>query len=211
EPLFRVQTRVIPDQKATRDGILEGLVWLKQQMKPHDVALIFYAGHGYSDDNGRFYMLSIDMDENNLEKTTVTGDELKKNLAELRGRVLLLLDACHSGAKGNSALIGRQRTTGSVTDDLVRDLVDDDCGVIVMCAAMGREESREDSSKRHGLFTLALIEGLCGSADYDKDGVILLTELDLYVDNKVREMSKDEQHPVTAKPTTIRSFALAKP
>jgi uncharacterized caspase-like protein len=211
KPLFRVETRVITDGQATRAGILQGLTWLKERMKPHDVALIFYAGHGHNDENGRFYMLSIDMDVDDLDKTTVTGDELKKHLAELPGRVLLLLDACHSGAKGNNSLIGRQSTSSSLTDDLVRDLVDDDCGVIVMCAAMGKEESREDAAVKHGYFTLALIEGLSGKADYDKDGVILLTELDLYVDNRVRELSRDEQHPVTAKPTTVRSFALAKP
>lgn len=211
EPLFHVKCKILPDREATRDGILQGLGWLKGQMKPHDVALLFYAGHGYNDEAGRFYMLSIDMDVDNLDKTTVTGEELKKHLAELPGRVVLMLDACHSGAKGNTSLIGSGKSSSTITDDLVRDLVDDDCGVIVMCAAMGREESRESAELKHGYFTLALMEGLSGKADYDKDGVILLTELDLYVDNRVRELSKDEQHPVTAKPTTIRSFALAKP
>ncbi len=98
----------------------------------------------------------------------------------------------------------------SITDDLARELSDDDCGVIVMCAAMGSEESRESRESQHGYFTLALIEGLSGAADYNKDGLIQLTELDLYVDNRVAQLSKDEQHPVTAKPTTVRSFALTK-
>lgn len=206
-PLFRqVQARTLTDQQATRQNILGGLAWLKREMKPQDVAAIFYAGHGHKDKDGRFYLLSIDMDENRLEQTTVTGEELKKHLADLPGRVLLMLDACHSGAIG-----GRSKSGGMFTDDLARDLADDDCGVVVMCAAMGREESRENTDAKHGYFTLALIEGLSGKADYNRDGLIHLTELDLYVDNRVTALSKDGQHPVTAKPTTIRSFALSKP
>jgi hypothetical protein len=29
--------------------------------------------------------------------------------------------------------------------------------------------------------------------------------------DRVQELSNDEQHPVTGKPTTVRSFALARP
>src|SRR5262249_3292300 len=54
KPLFRVETKILPDDQATRAGILHGLAWLKDHMKPHDVALIFYAGHGHNDENGRF-------------------------------------------------------------------------------------------------------------------------------------------------------------
>jgi uncharacterized caspase-like protein len=80
-----------------------------------------------------------------------------------------------------------------------------------MCAAMGREESRENAQFGHGLFTLALIEGLSGKADLHKEGVVRLNGLDSYVDYRVTELSKDGQHPVTAKPATIRSFALSTP
>jgi WD40 repeat protein len=205
-PLFReVKTDLLVDGQATRAAILARLAGLKKQMKPHDVAVIFYAGHGHRDDMGRFYLLSCDMDPDDLDHTTVTGEELKKCLADLPGRVLLLLDACHAGAIG-----GRVKGARPLTDDLARELADDDCGVIVMCAAMGGEESQENGVQRHGLFTQALIEGLSGAADYNKDGLIQLTELDLYVDNRVAQLSKDEQHPVTAKPTTVRSFALAR-
>ena len=58
----------------------------------------------------------------------------------------------------------------------------------------------------HGYFTLALVEGLSGKADYNHDGVVQLNELDLYVTDRVKELSKGMQHPVTARPTSIRSF-----
>jgi hypothetical protein len=41
--------------------------------------------------------------------------------------------------------------------------------------------------------------------------VVYLNELDAYVTDRVKELTKGQQHPVTAKPTSIRSFPLARP
>ena len=59
--------------------------------------------------------------------------------------------------------------------------------------------------------TLALVEGLSGAADFTKDGSVYLNELDAYVSDRVKELSQGQQHPVTARPTSIRSFPLARP
>ncbi len=207
-PLFRtVQTCLVRDKEATRQGILAGLAWLKKKMTAQDVGVIFYAGHGYTDEDGLFYLLSIDTDPDRLKETAVTGDDLKKQLAELRGRVLLLLDACHSAPADAVRFRGRRRTA----DGLVRDLADEEVGVIVLVSAQGPEEAQESAEKKHGYFTLALLDGLSGKADYNRDGLIQLTELNLYVENQVALWSKDQQHPAIGKPATIRSFALARP
>jgi hypothetical protein len=118
-----------------------------------------------------------------------------------------MLDACHAGAIGGD----RRKGTGGLTDDLVRDLVTDDDGVIVMASSMGREESQENNKHRGGAFTVALTEGLSGLGDLNKDGTVYLSELDTYVTDRVKELTKGQQHPVTAKPTSIRSFPLARP
>jgi WD40 repeat protein len=201
--LYRdVQARILFDNDATRSGILDGFTWLKKQMKAQDVAVIFFAGHG-TREKGNFYLMPCDVDLANLAKTGVSGDELKNRLANLPGRVLMMLDACHSGAIG---------AKGGLTAELTRDLSDDDCGVIVMCAAMGREEAGEERKLGHGYFALALIEALSGKADVSRrDGAVYLHHLDQYVNERVVELSNDEQHPVSGRPTTVRSFALAKP
>jgi WD40 repeat protein len=207
-PLFRpVESRLVLDKEATRAGILAGLAWLKEKMKPADLGVIFYAGHGYTDDDGLFYLLSIDTDADRLKETAVTGDDLKKRLADLPGRILLLLDACHS-APADSVRFKRHRGTADV---LVRDLADEEVGVIVLVSAQGPEEAKESAEKKHGYFTQALLDGLSGKADYNKDGLIHLTELDLYVEDQVAQWSKDTQHPAIGKPATIRSFPLARP
>lgn len=203
-----VECRLVRDKEATRKGILEGLQWLKGRVRAQDVAVIFYAGHGYTDPAGHFYLLSVDMDEDRLEDTTVSADDLRNCLTELPGRALLLLDACHS-APADAVRLKRRR--GAAADTLVRDLSDEGVGVIVLVAAQGPEESREDTDLKHGYFTQALLEGLSGKADYNKDGLVDLTELNLYVENQVVQWTKDLQHPAIGKPATIRSFPLTKP
>ncbi len=119
----------------------------------------------------------------------------------------MLLDACHAGAAGGD----RRKAVEILTDDLIRDLVTDDYGVIVMCSSMGREYSMESEEHRQGYFTVALIEALTGKADYNQDGLVYLGEVDAYLSDRVKTLTQGQQHPVTTRPATIRSFPLGKP
>jgi WD40 repeat protein len=197
-PLFDdVLTRPLLDQKATRQEILDGLKWLRAA-QPEDVVVIFYAGHGNRDRDGNFQLLTVAYDAANPRETTVSGKELKDALAALESRrVLLILDACHSGSIATDALAG--------------DLKQPDCGVSVLCAAQGDETSREDARNRHGYFTKWLLDGLKGSAGTNKAGEITLARLYVHVEEKVPAETDDQQHPVLVGLTAIRSFALARP
>jgi uncharacterized caspase-like protein len=77
-----------------------------------------------------------------------------------------------------------------------------------MCAAMSRQTAGESVKVGHGFFTKAVLEGLKGEADYDKDGKVQLDELDAYVSRAVRKLSKDQQRAGCAKPPTLSFFDL---
>jgi WD40 repeat protein len=207
-PLFRkVDVKLLTDAQATRKGIFAGLNWLKTQMTQKDVGIVFFSGHGVRDNDGTFYLAPGDIEPDDLVSSGVPGDQVKKLLAGMPGKLLLLLDTCHAGSVDGD----RRKGVGGLADDLVRDLATDDYGVVVMCSSTGRESSLEDDLVGHGYFTKALMEGLSGKADYNKDGAVYLNELDAYVTDRVKELSKGLQHPVTAKPASIRSFPLSKP
>jgi len=104
----------------------------------------------------------------------------------------------------------KKRNTRSLTDDLIRDLVTDERGVIAMCSSTGRQFSLESNEHQQGVFTLAIVEGLRGKAK-QVDGAVYLHHLDVYVTDRVRELSRGQQSPTTARPTSIRSFPLSKP
>jgi WD40 repeat protein len=198
-----VKTKPIKDTEATKKGILDGLDWLKDNVKEEDVAVVFYAGHGDKDKKDQFHLIAVDAEAGDkLPKTAVSGAEFKARLAALKSRrVLVLLDACHSGAIG--------------TDDLARDLKRSDCGVAVLCAAEGSEYSRENPMEGHGYFTKWLLTGLQGGLKDDATknaaGEVTLARLYAFVQEKVPEDTQDQQHPVLVGLAAIRSFALAKP
>jgi hypothetical protein len=80
-----------------------------------------------------------------------------------------------------------------------------------MCSSTRRESSLESNEHRQGYFTLAVVEGLSGKADRTASGAVYSHKLDVYVTDRVQELTRGQQHPVTAKPTSIRPFPLAKP
>ncbi len=210
--LFRdIEVQTITDAKATRADVLKGLSWLRGQMTQSDYGIFFFAGHGDLDNDGSLYFLPVDGDSKDLVSTAVPADQVKRVLSGIPGKLITMLDACHSAGIAGSQTGKRRAGQASLTDDLVRDLVTDENGVIAMCSSTGREFSLENNQFRQGSFTLAVVEGLSGKADFNKDGVVYLNELDTYVTDRVKELTKGQQHPVTAKPGSIRSFPLAKP
>jgi uncharacterized caspase-like protein len=61
----------------------------------------------------------------------------------------------------------------------------------------------------HGAFTKALLEGLeTAAADFSRDGIIYLHELDTYITDRVKILTNGKQHPTTQKPGTISRFPI---
>lgn len=210
--LFReIEVQTITNGHATRSAVLKGLGWLRSNMTQNDYGIFFFAGHREFDNDGSVYFLPVDVDPQDLLTTAIGDDQFKKALAGIPGKMMTMLDSCNSGAVAGSQTGKRRSASSSLTDDLVRDLITDENGVVAMCSSTGREFSLENNEFRQGNFTLALVEGLSGKADFNKDGVVYLNELDTYVTDRVKELTKGQQHPVTGKPGSIRSFPLAKP
>jgi uncharacterized caspase-like protein len=154
-------------------------------------------------------MLPAEVDRHSIDATGIDGALFKRKLAGIKGKLLVLLDACHSGSveKGTEG----ERQLRPMTDDFVRDMVREDSGIVMMCSSTGREVSVEDPKLGHGFFTQALAEGLSGQADSNKDGSVYLNELDSYLFERVKTLSNDRQHAVTAKPASVVPFVLSKP
>lgn len=209
--LYReVQARVLTDAQATRQGILAGIEWLHHTAAPEDTLVLLLAGHGISDAaTGQYYFLPADADPQNPLATMLPASALQQALATLPGRVVLLLDTCHAG----DVLPGRKlRGVPAGPDDgisrFVSELGSIEQGVVVLTASVGTQSSQESPEWGNGVFTKALLEGLRGQADYRKTGRVTVNMLDLYISERVRELTRGTQTPATAKPSTIADFPL---
>ena len=188
-----------------KGSVLDGLEWIKREVTAKDVAMIFLAGHGVNDSNGDYRFLPADVDPQKLKRTGVPYHIIRDTIADLPGKALLFADTCHSGN-----IMGGQRNGDMADmDKIAADLSAAENGVVIFASSTGRQYSIENDRWRNGAFTKALVEGLTGRADYTKDNKITITELDLYLSERVKALTKGAQTPTTSKPKTIQDFPIA--
>lgn len=207
--LYRsVEVKLLSDSQATKSNILDGLEWLQRQTTARDIAVLFLAGHGVTDPGtGGYYFLPHDADMAAMKRTMIPESEIRETLSAIAGKVILFLDSCHSG----KVFAANQAQTRGPADlsGLIGQLASAESGVVVFAASTGRQSSQEALTWNNGAFTKALLEGLNGRADYKKLGHITINMLDLYISDRVKELTEGRQTPTTAKPSTIPDFPIA--
>jgi uncharacterized caspase-like protein len=104
--------------------------------------------------------------------------------------------------------MGTRRGATDITA-VINELTSAENGAVVFAASTGNQYSLEDPSWGNGAFTKALIEGLRGQADYPGKGRITINMLDLYLSERVKELTKGQQTPTTTKPHSIPDFPVA--
>lgn len=194
-----VVVRLLTDDKATKDDVLEGLDWLKQQVTSRDVGIMFVAGHGMNDKLGSYYFLPHNVNPEQLIRTGVSQDDIKRTFANLPGKTIFFVDTCFSGS-----VLGTVRTSG-----FINELASAENGAVVFAASTAGQESQENASWGNGAFTKSVVEGLNGKADFRKNGLITAKGLDYYVDDRVKELTKGQQSPVSIAPGGITDFPIA--
>lgn len=207
----RLYTSAIPklliDEQATRQNILDGLKWLRDSVGEKDAGVVFFAGHGDNVGPNYFFIpgdanafpakgemkSAADFDawkKKNAQSVWVPGDEIAKTLLSLKGRTVFFVDTCHSGNLARQANRQSSDMTGALNS------MDDEKGVLIFASSTSRELSQEDSAWGNGAFTKAIIEGIKGEADKDKSGLIRPSYLSAYVNDRVRKLTNNEQRPV---------------
>jgi WD40 repeat protein len=196
----KIQIKLLEEPRKAE--ILEGLKWINKETTQEDIAIVAISGHGYNDEKGDYYFIPRDIDPNNIQGTALPYKNLKETMSTLLGKALFFIDTCHAGN-----VMGKHRGVADV-NKVANDLSSSENGVIVFTASTGTQKSLEDSKWKNGAFTEALLEGLKGRADYTKDTKISTKELDLYLSERVMELTNGRQTPTTAIPQTIISFPI---
>ena len=203
----QVNARILVDGEATRARILAALRSVRDQSSPWDVTILFLSGHGVANPGtGSYCFLPVDADPHD-DATLVDGRELREILGRTQGKVVLMLDTCHSGS-----VLGEGRMRG--LDEAVKltrfinELTSAANGVMVFSSSTGRQLSLEAPDWGNGAFTKALREGLAGKADPDRSGRVTLGQLDTWLRARVQDLTQGTQTPVTARPATALDFPL---
>ena len=220
----KVIIKTLTNEQVTKESIAKLKNFFNQASR-NDQVIVFVAGHGVLDANLDYYLASNDMDFNYPDKRGISYEELENVLDGIKPlKKILFVDACHSGeidkeemklAEAANTKVGdvvfRSAGAGVVnktnnlglknTSELTKELFTDlrrGTGATVVSSAGGGEYAMESGEWKNGLFTYSLINGIKSKkADLNKDGKIMLSELQKYVQSQVLELSDGKQQPTS--------------
>lgn len=141
--------QVLIGESATRPVLKRDLKESVRQLFADDaeIALFYFAGHGYIEDTGGFLCAS---DSETGDDGLALAEVMKlANASRARNKVIIL-DSCHSGAAGS---IARDAGVAEITD-----------GVTIMTASTAEQYAVEAPGGGAGVFTSLLVDALNGSA-----------------------------------------------
>lgn len=214
-----VYEKVLTNEEVRKDNFKALKEFLKDA-KVDDQVIVFIAGHGVLDENYDYYYGTYDIDFNDPSAKGLEYSEIEEVLDGIKPvRKLLIMDTCHSGeieqeeveektddvvegdvqfrAVGNGYVEKDEVSPSKMMKELFSDLRRG-TGTTVISSAGGAEFAMESDTWKNGLFTYVLLFGLRNkTADLDHDGKIMLSELQIYVTDRVSQLSHGKQVPTS--------------
>jgi len=186
------------DDKATLAAIRCELRALASRAQHDDTVMIFFSGHGalFGDpDDPESALIPVDCDPGHLSSTILSETEFSSLLANIKAqRLVVFIDACHSGGVGSFKTIGNIADLGFNEKSL--DRLAQGSGRVLIASSRASETSLVLGGASNSLFTEHLVSALRGAAGTQGDGLIRIFEVFNYVAEKVRGAAPGRQHPI---------------
>ncbi len=184
----KVDTYFITDNAADRSAISKAFDNIRNNAKPQDVFIFYYAGHGVIGKDKSFYLVPRDISDLNnvqteLETKGISAAQLQQYAIDIAAqKQVFILDACQSaGAFDNliQAEAGQQRSIA---------LLARSTGTHWMAASGSKQFANEFDALGHGAFTYILLEALKGAAE--QQNMITVNGLKNYLQKAMPELMK---------------------
>ena len=193
----RIQTLL--DSEATLAAMREALAKLAAVSGEDDTVLIYFSGHGARlevEGVDTSVLLPVDCRHRDLSATTLSEAEFSKALGAISAkRLVVILDACHSGGAGSvKGAVSTGLQEGFDEKSLQR--LAQGTGRVIIASSRATETSLVLSGSRNSVFTSRLLEALRGHGETRGDGLIRVFEIFNYVSEKVRTTVPGRQHPI---------------
>lgn len=188
-------------ENASYNDIRLELAWLKNVCEQYEgtaSVIVYYAGHGIPDASDKSaYLLPVDGDG----RYVATGyklDELYEKLGDMPTKsVVVLLDACFSGANKDGKMLASERGVAIKSRPGMPK-----GNTVVFSAAQGDETALPNEAEGHGMFTYYILKKL-----QETKGDVTLQDLSQYVIREVGRISAVQNKPQT--PTITPSVAVS--
>jgi Caspase domain len=194
-----VSTTVLTDQEANLSRIREALTTIRNRTSPQDTVVLFFAGHGYTEEQV-FYFLTHETEITNLPGTGLSIEEISRFIQELKaGKVAILFDTCQSGDAAKT--LGQVAWSRGLDErKAIADLAKKN-GIVVFAATSPGADAYEIASLNHGIFTYSLLTAIQERKDIvSRNSMISINRLMAEVEYLTRDTADRylnmEQHPI---------------
>jgi hypothetical protein len=200
--------KLLLDQDANGKNIKSALYeWLKQALE-EDMVIIYFAGHGSPesvDSPENLFLLPYDANYAAIASTGFPMWDIETALKRFikAKKVVVIADACHAGGVGQSFDVARRANRGIKVNPInsgLQSLSKVADGIAIISASADNQYSQESRNwgGGHGVFTYFLLKGVKGDADFNRDKIVNLGELNLYLSEQVRRATKNAQSPIVS-------------
>jgi uncharacterized caspase-like protein len=160
--------------------------------------VLYFSGHGAQRLSGPdfgTYLCPPEFHSLQPRETGIEAEELSDLLKQIQAqRVLVLVDACHSGAAARIKAEGDETLKWEFGGAKLEKLAEG-TGRVILSASEANEESAILGRHRNSLFTHFLLKGLQGAVADRSDGLIRVLDLFHYVAEEVSKL-RCTQNPV---------------
>jgi hypothetical protein len=195
--------RLLENDRATRDGFLDGLRWIKEKADEDASVFIYFSGHGGRTEGVQAgeYLIPWEgtLSETRPWDSNISGNQFVDALKVIKSvKLLVVLDCCrsagiaHAKGSGPAPHADAPRLKPGLTDGFL-DKLATGRGRVIFSASRSHEDSYIAPNAANSLFTEHLLGGLRGGAP-SEDGLIGVIDLFEYVSPRVTVTCPD-QHP----------------
>lgn len=177
--------RLLHDEGATKQAILDGLSWLVERAAADGdaTAVVYFSGHGWLDETtGRYYLLPHDVEPFDLAGSALAAEAFTKALRKVEARRLLtVMDCCHAAGMTTAKDVPTLKLPPGLSQAAlpkgVSEALKQGAGRAVISSSTGTQKSWVRPDGALSLFTYHLLEALQGAGNQPGDREVRVSNL----------------------------------
>lgn len=193
--------RLLYDAGASRQAIVDGLTWLKEQAAADTEAtiIVYYSGHGWLDQStGEYYLIQHDIEAVDIPDSAVSAQAFTEAIRQICAkRLLVIIDSCHAQgmATAKDKIVPIKLPTDFAQTALPKQFIEElkqGEGRVVFTSSRGTQSSWIRADGAMSVYTYHLIEALQGAGNQPGDTVVRVSNLMNYLGKAVPETVQHE-------------------
>lgn len=208
-----LNVKLLLDGEATLAEIRAQLSWLAGVAGPDDSVVIYFSGHGArlaGSSGHESVLIPVDAVINDLRSSSISETELSVALKAIRSaRLLILLDACHSGGAVIFKDLQGSELLESGFDEKSLQHLAEGVGRVVIASSRSTETSLVMPGAPNSVFTQHLLEALKGEIPSRGDGFVRVFQVFEHVAAAVPQTTAERQHPIFKASDVETNFPVA--